>query len=302
MAAASGRRAATVLGLWEGGSSDNPVTSLPLGRPCDTCDARRVPTSFMSAVPLYPTGCPPWPPNPLGESMKKFITAVAAVALVGASVPAAAQDAGDVAAFFALTSTPYGALPAVHSQSNPGFALDVRYGRFSIDALDMDVSTIGLGGNFNLAGGRMGIMLGRQTAADVDGSTTMGGVDYNRNLMSAPVGASTTTSFNLGLHPAFGYGKASEGDASAMSFAVDMPASISIGTKSGMQIVSFLAPGFGYGRLAEGDENESGTRAAIGGGVGLLNIGGGLGVNLGFRKIFLEEAPTQWGLGLSWSR
>jgi hypothetical protein len=69
-----------------------------------------------------------------------------------------------------------------------------------------------------------------------------------------------------------------------------------------MQVVSFLAPGFGYGRLAEGDENESGTRAALGGGVGLLNIGGGLGVNLGFRKIFLEEAPTQWGLGLSWSR
>ncbi len=234
--------------------------------------------------------------------MKKFITAVAAVALVGASVPAAAQDAGDVAAFMALVNTPYGALPAVHSASNAGFALDVRYGRYSIDALDLDASTIGLGGNFNVAGGRMGIMLGRQTVKDVDGSVTMGGIDYNRNLMSAPVGASTTTSFNLGLHPAFGYGKPSEGDMTAMSFAVDMPASISIGTKSGMQIVSFLAPGFGYGRLAEGDENESGTRAALGGGVGLLNIGGGLGVNLGFRKIFLEEAPTQWGLGLSWSR
>jgi hypothetical protein len=235
--------------------------------------------------------------------MKKFITAVAAAALVvGASAQAQAQDAGDVAAFFALVSTPYGALPAVHSPSNAGFALDVRYGRYSIDEADLEASTIGLGGNFNIAGGRMGIMLGRQTMKDVDGSTTMGGVDYNRSLMSAPVGASTSSTFGLALHPAFGYGKNSEGDASAMSFAVDMPASISIGTKSGMQIVSFLAPGFGYGRLAEGDENESGTRAALGGGVGLLNIGGGLGVNLGFRKIFLDEAPTQWGLGLSWAR
>src|SRR5688572_22960401 len=188
-----------------------------------------------------------------GESMKKFITAVAAVALVGASAPAAAQDAGDVAAFLALVNTPYGALPAVHSASNAGFSLDVRYGRYSIDELDMDASTIGLGGNFNVAGGRMGIMLGRQTVKDADGSVTMGGIDYNRNLMSAPIGASTTTSFNLGLHPAFGYGKDSETDASAMSFAVDMPASISIGTKSGMQIVSFLAPGFGYGRVAEGN-------------------------------------------------
>src|SRR5687767_4926772 len=160
-----------------------------------------------------------------GESMKKFITAVAAVALVGASVPAAAQDAGDVAAFFALVSTPYGALPAVHNPSNAGFALDVRYGRYSIDEADLDASTIGLGGNFNLAGGRMGIMLGRQTMKDVDGATTMGGVDYNRSLMSAPVGASTSSTFSLNLHPAFGYGKNSEGDGSAMSFAVDMPAS-----------------------------------------------------------------------------
>ena len=235
--------------------------------------------------------------------MKKFITAVAAAALVvGASAPAAAQEAGDVAAFFALVNTPYGALPAVASHGNAGFALDVRYGRYSIDAADLDVSTIGLGGNFNLAGGRMGIMLGRSTAKDVDGSINMGGVDYHRSLMSAPVGASTTSTFNLGLHPALGYGKDSEGDGSVTSFAVDMPVGMSFGAKSGMQVVSFIAPGFGYGRMSDGTDSEGGTRAALGGGIGLLNVGGGLGVNLGFRKIFLDEAPTQWGLGLSWSR
>ena len=236
--------------------------------------------------------------------MKKFITAVAAAALVvGASAPASAQNEGDVAAFFALVNTPYGALPAVASHGKAGFALDVRYGRYSIDAADLDVSTIGLGGNFNMAGGRMGVMLGRSTAKDVDGSVNMGGVDYHRSLWSAPVGASTSSTFNLGLHPAFGYGKDSEGDASVMSFAVDMPVGLSVGTKSGMQIVSFIAPGYGYGRMSDGaDLSETGTRAALGGGIGLLNIGGGLGVNLGFRKIFLEEAPTQWGLGLSWSR
>jgi hypothetical protein len=234
--------------------------------------------------------------------MKKFITAVAAAAMVVGAQSASAQDAGDAAAFFALIGTPYGALPAVTSQANAGFALDVRYGRYSIDAADLDVSTIGLGGNFNLAGGRMGVMLGRQTCKDCDGANNMGGIDYNRSLMSAPVGASTSTTFSLGVHPAFGYGKESEDELTAMSFAVDMPVALTIGTKSAMQVVSFLAPGFGYGRLSAGDESESGTRAALGGGIGLLNVGGGLGVNLGFRKIFLEEAPTQWGLGLSWSR
>lgn len=234
--------------------------------------------------------------------MKKFITAVAAAALVvGASAPASAQNAGDVAAFGALISTPYGALPAVASHSNAGFALDVRYGRYSIDAIDLDISTIGLGGNFNLAGGRMGLMYGRTSCKDCDGAN-MGGVDYNRSLMSAPVGASTSSTFSLGLHPAFGYGKASNSDVKSMSFAVDMPVAVSFGSNAGMQVVSFIAPGFGYGRMSDDLGSESGTRAALGGGIGLLNIGGGLGMNLGFRKIFLDEAPTQWGLGLSWSR
>ncbi len=234
--------------------------------------------------------------------MKKFMTAVAAAALVVSASSASAQDAGDAAAFVALVGTPYGALPAVAAQSNAGFALDVRYGRYSFDALNVDVNTIGLGGNFNVGSGRMGVMLGRSTVKDVDGSTNMLGIDYNRSLMSAPVGASTSSTFSLGLHPAFGYGNDSESDLNTMSFAVDMPLAFNVGMKNGMQVVSFVAPGFGYGRMSDGTLSESGTRAALGGGIGLQNIGGGLGVNLGFRKIFLDEAPTQWGLGMSWSR
>jgi hypothetical protein len=147
----------------------------------------------------------------------------------------------------------------------------------------------------------MGITLGMTTCEDCDG-TKMGGVDYSRTLMSRPVGASTTTNFSLGIHPAFGYAKPDEGEGSAMSFAVDMPVGMSFDMSNGMQVVSFLSPGYGYGRLSAEDESESGTRPVMGGGVGLLNIGGGLGVNIGFRKIFLDEAPTQWGLGLSWNR
>ena len=242
--------------------------------------------------------------------MNKFYT-LAGVAMVAFASQASAQSEKDVAAYVALMATPHGSMPAVASplmagEARTGAALDVRYGRYSFEGSDVTTSTIGLGGNF-AAGerGRVGIMLGR-SAADCDGcdATMMAGVDYSRSLFSRPVGASTTSSLNVGIHPEFGYGKISDdvADVNAMTFAVDVPVAFAFGLKSGMQIVSHLAPGLGYGRLSQDSESLSGTRTSLGGGIGLLNIGNGLGVNLGFRKVFLEEAPTQWGLGMSWNR
>jgi hypothetical protein len=234
--------------------------------------------------------------------MKKFITAVAAASLVGFAMPAQAQEENDVIAFFALIMTPHGALPSVASgPATAGPSLDVRYGRYSFDGSDYSINNIGVGGNFAAAGGRMGIMLGIVSGED-DDNAKMAGIDYNRSLMSRPVGASTSSSISLALHPALGYGKADEGDLNAMSAALDIPVQLSMAAGKTMQFAAHLAPGFGYGRLSANDESESGTRATLGGGVSLLNVGGGVGVNLGFRKIFLDEAPTQWGLGMSWSR
>ena len=234
--------------------------------------------------------------------MKKFITAVAAASLVGVAMPAQAQETNDAVAFFALISTPYGALPAVASgAANAGPSLDVRYGRYSFEGSDYSINNIGVGGNFAAAGGRMGIMLGMVNGEEGDGAK-MAGIDYSRSILSRPVGASTSNSISLALHPAIGYGKFDDVELSSMSAALDLPVQVSMGTSNGMQFAAHIAPGFGYGRLSGEGESESGTRAVLGGGVGLLNIGGGLGVNLGFRKIFLDEAPTQWGLGMSWSR
>lgn len=243
--------------------------------------------------------------------MNKSLT-VAVVALAAFASQASAQPTEkDYAAHAALMATPHGALPAVASPLMAGeartpAALDVRYGRYSVDyplVGSLATSTIGLGGNFAIGErGRMGLMFGRSTTEDIPGSVMMAGVDYSMSLFSRPVATSTTSSLNIGLHPALGYGSPSEGNGSAMSLALDVPVSYAFGTKTGMQFVSFLAPGMGYGRADDGLESLSGTRSTLGGGVALLNIGNGVGVNLGFRKVFLDEAPTQWGLGMSWSR
>ena len=47
---------------------------------------------------------------------------------------------------------------------------------------------------------------------------------------------------------------------------------------------------------------ENGTRGAMAFGVGLVDLAPGLGINLGWRKIFLGDAPMTIGVGLSFER
>jgi hypothetical protein len=130
----------------------------------------------------------------------------------------------------------------------------------------------------------------------------MGGVDYNMNVLQRSLGTGASAgSMVIGIRPAFGYGKLEEGTAMALS--VDAPISVSMKVGQRINAVPFLAPGLGYGRLSpeEGD-SESGTKMSLGGGIGFTNVVGNMGLNVGFRKIFVDEAPTQFGLGMSWTR
>jgi hypothetical protein len=224
--------------------------------------------------------------------------------MVGMVQPAQAQEASDIAAFIGLTSTPYGALPAVVSPSMTGAkgrVWDFRYGRYSDDASDVSVSTYGVGGNFAMgAKGRLGVDIGYQTCEDCD-ATIMGGIDYSMNLVTHKLGAAANaSSLIVGLRPALGYGKVEE--ASALSLSAEFPISMSFKVGQRTSMVPFLSPALGWGRVSFDGESESGAKPVLGGGVGFTNVVGNIGLNVGFRKFFIDEAPTQWGLGMSWTR
>jgi hypothetical protein len=236
--------------------------------------------------------------------MKKLIATVAFATLAGVVQPAQAQDVSDLAAFLGLSTTPYGALPAVVSPGMTGAkgqVWDLRYGRFSQDG-GATFSAFGLGGNFGVgARGRLGIDVGYQTCdEDCDGSI-MAGVDYNINLVQHRLGAAAdASSMIIGFRPALGYGKPE--DITSMSLTAEFPISMTFKVGTRTHMVPFLSPALGWGRISADDESESGTKTVLGGGLGFTNVVGNIGVNLGFRKIFVEDAPTQWGLGMSWSR
>ena len=55
-------------------------------------------------------------------------------------------------------------------------------------------------------------------------------------------------------------------------------------------------------RTRGGGDSESGTRASIAFGAALVDLAPGIGLNLSWRKILLEDAPTTIGVGLTFDR
>jgi len=237
--------------------------------------------------------------------MRAQLSILAFATLVVSTVqPASAQDEGDYAAWLALMATPYGAIapamtPGMLGTAPTGRVVEFRVAQFEFDGADEAVRAFGLGGRV----GRFGLVAGYQTCDGCDG-TFMAGADYDGTLVTRSMGMTGSPAmFVVGLRPAIGFGRISNDieDVTALSGAVDLPLSMAFGMGPTAKLVPHITPGFGFGRLSGGDESESGTRASIGAGVG-LKFAGTLGVNLGWRKVLLEDAPGTWGLGMSIGR
>jgi hypothetical protein len=228
----------------------------------------------------------------------------------GAAQPALGQDEGDFAAFFALLLTPIGALPplvrAPMLQGGPvGGAFHARYGHYEIFGSEVAIHNIGVGGDFPAGTGRMGATLAFQMCDGCDG-TLMFGLDYTAPLLQRAIGADPAvpgaSTVSVALSPSVGVARPldSDADATFMSAAVGLPVSLAAPVGRSAQLVPFVTPGFGFGLISSAGETESGVRFMLGGGLGIARIGPGIGVTLGFQKIFIEDGPTQWGVGLTW--
>jgi hypothetical protein len=54
--------------------------------------------------------------------------------------------------------------------------------------------------------------------------------------------------------------------------------------------------------LGAEEDAESGTRFMLGGGIGMLFASSGLGVDVGFQRVFIEDGDTLVGIGVSYRR
>ena len=230
--------------------------------------------------------------------------------LAAATRPLAAQSIHDYAAWLAMMSTPYGTLPPLVTRTMAGPAagvtgrssFDLRYGHFSFGTGSDALHIGGVGARF----GALGVVVGYEGCSGCDGALLLG-ADYEAVLVRRTLtGDGTHSLFTLGLRPAVGFGHSlADGSASAanaISATLDVPIAVSVPVGRSARMVPFVSPGFGVGALRAGDETESGTRASLAFGAALVDLSPGLGLNVSWRKIFLEDAPMTIGIGLSFDR
>jgi len=240
--------------------------------------------------------------------MRGILALAAAVGLLAVrSTNAAAQDRADFAAWFALTFTPYGALLPMVTPGMVGAdpvegrasrAVEVRYSRWSFEG-DGDVfNSFGAGGRI----GGVGFGAGHSQCSGCDG-VFMGGVDFEAVLKTTTLGSDASASLiSIGLRPAVGIGFFTDvTKLIVLSGAIDLPVSVSIPVGTAAHLVPFLSPGAGVGRISDRGESRTGTRASLAAGVGLV-AANGLGVHLGWRRIFIEDGPSTLGVGISFGR
>ena len=240
--------------------------------------------------------------------MRAFLVAVAAVGLLSAtSTVAVAQDEddSDVAAWLAMMFTPYGALPPLVSRTMAGIgsgeggggSFEIKYGHWGFDDDDM-WNTVGLGGR----AGPLGFTFGYGKCSGCDEGLLMGQVDFESILARSPFGPDASGgSFAIGVRPSAGFGKPTEGDGSALAANVDLPVSFSMPVGVRSHIVPFVTPGIGVGRYADEFNSETGFRASIAAGMAFF-VSEQFGIHAAWRKIFIDEGPGTFGVGVSFGR
>ena len=242
-------------------------------------------------------------------------------------------DANSVAACAAATITPFGALPTllpanVLGRATTGIGFNFRFGSMDEEG-DTGRRNFGIGVDIPMGKASIGLTGGyadftcddSDPDADVEcQNAIMLGGHFVTPLVANPIGAAESgQSFVLGLNASLGYGTGDVIDvnfageslqisASGLSVGVGVPIALVARTGS-IRITPFIEPSFFWGRsnlelsgsLGTGDETESGTGFALGGGVS-FGFASGFALDVGFKKVMLDEAKALIGLGFSYQR
>jgi hypothetical protein len=241
-------------------------------------------------------------------------------------------DSNDAAACLAATSTPFGALPSILPASWLGRAPTGIGFHLQFGSMDEE----GDFGRRNLAVG-IDIPAGRATlgltggfvdyTCDVEGvdieceSSIMLGASFATPLISSALsGEGSGQSFIVGLNTSVGFATGDvltandpffgNVEVGGRSFMVGVGVPIGLVARSGpITITPFVEPAFFWGQTrAEAsfdgqteEDTETGTGFMIGGGLS-LGFANGVSLDLGIKKVMIEEANALIGVGISFQR
>jgi hypothetical protein len=240
--------------------------------------------------------------------MRRLSAALFVLALLAVNTrDAAAQPtAQDVAAYYALSSTPAGTFTPIMMQRDAvkGFTTVAgRFGMFSPNAGDGNTS-LGASGFFRagsnaLVSGTLGYtMVGCPSGATCDNGMLVGA-----DLLSELWKSAGNTGTSMNVNSLVSAGWSGFGDVSFMSAAVSVPLTMTMEQASKARLSFHVTPGFGWGRMAQ---DISGTSASESGTRPMFSVGGawvapaGWGLHVGYQQVMIDNGGNTIGAGFSW--
>jgi len=255
----------------------------------------------------------------------RFLLAASAVYALCAQ-PAGAQNVHDLSAYLATALTSTGASPVIDApmlgDSVNVFGVQALYthltfgdfgdlgpvGSVRADAFGGAASASFLGGRLGIGANAAYIVPDCPIGFECRGNASAGGSAIVR-LVNAAVGDSAgRVTLSLRTAGSWSFNAGSDRYASAT---VGTPIAFSA-REGSYRILAFGAPGIAWGSLKSktfvnpqtgelGPFDHSGARGMLSGGVGFLPDRSGVGLQLGFQKIFVTGAGTQYGAALTWN-
>jgi len=256
---------------------------------------------------------------------QRFLLAASAVCAVCAH-PASAQNVHDLSAYLATVLTTTGASPVVDApmlgDSVNVFGVQALYthltfgdfgdlgpvGSVRADAFGGAVEASFLGGRLGIGANAAYIVPDCPIGFECRGNASAGGSAIVR-LANAAVGDSAgRVTLSVRTAGSWSFDAGSDRYASAT-----VGAPIAFSAREGhYRILAFGAPGIAWGSLKTktfvnpqtgelGPFDHSGARGMLSGGIGFLPDRAGVGVQIGFQKIFVSQAGAQYGAALTWS-
>ena len=259
--------------------------------------------------------------------MRARAALLALAGLAAIATAARSQTAHDVAAYLGTVRTTTGATTPVIESPMLGDSINtfglqtlythVTFGDFGETPFGAERADVFGGGLFaSIFGGRLGVTASAAYLAPdcpiglVCRGNGTGGGSVTMRLANAAVGdpGGRVTS-SLRAAGGWSFDAGSDRYASAT-----VGAPIAFSAQEGRyRIAAFLSPGMAWGSVKTtelvisdfGDFmqpfDHSGARGMLSGGVGFVPDGAGVGVHIGFEKVFMTRGGAQFGAALSWS-
>lgn len=241
--------------------------------------------------------------------MKKTLFVAATLLATGATVAEAqSPSAEEVNNYFAVASTPAGALAPILTNTlvnrlQNGGSLALRYGNLSSGDFNPATHAVGVTGILPAGLGASFSVTGGVIMRDCNGCSAdlMLGVGGDTRITGMSMGTTSTSPlFTVSVAGELGYGRFTEegdDDVNMISGYVGLPVAL-IARGTGMQFVPFITPGYAFSRSSASGQSTSGSGIMLGGGLGIYNRETNVSVNVGIQHSFINGARNTLGINV----